>query len=285
MLDDFTPTIPEPKAASHPSPSPPASSDPLADLAPTGISDEDFASQLQAGMAELLGGLEKDPDMQAQLQNMFNELEGAAALANPGAPTSEPLSTSKSKSKSKAKSETATKGGNDFQAKVQATMERMNASNSTATAAASTSATASSEEDMLASLMSAMGSMDGEGSEEDFSKMLLGMMEQLTNKEILYEPMKELHDKFPDWLSKAEKEGKVPQEDMKRYREQQTYVKEIVGRFERKGYTDENVGDREYIVERMQKMQAAGSPPPDLVGSMEAAQEAFGAPEEGCAPQ
>lgn len=99
---------------------------------------------------------------------------------------------------------------------------------------------------------SGFGGENGEGSEEDFSKMLLGMMEQLTNKEILYEPMKELHDKFPEWMVKNE--GTVKEEDMKRYKEQQVYVKEIVERFERVGYSDENVGDREYIVERMQKV-------------------------------
>lgn len=33
------------------------------------------------------------------------------------------------------------------------------------------------------------------------------------------------------------------------------------------------------------QMQAAGSPPPDLVGDMQAAQEAFGAPEESCPTQ
>jgi peroxin-19 len=33
------------------------------------------------------------------------------------------------------------------------------------------------------------------------------------------------------------------------------------------------------------QMQAAGSPPADLVGDMAAAQEAFGAPEEGCPQQ
>jgi len=100
--------------------------------------------------------------------------------------------------------------------------------------------------------MAASGLDGGEGSEEDFSKMLLGMMEQLTNKEILYEPMKELHDKFPGWMAKNN--GKVPEEDMKRYIEQQTYVREIVGRFEGKGYSDDNAKDREYIVERMQNV-------------------------------
>jgi len=99
--------------------------------------------------------------------------------------------------------------------------------------------------------MAASG-MDGEGSEEDFSKMLLGMMEQLTNKDILYEPMKELHDKFPAWLEKNGSSQKA--DDLKRYQEQQLYVKEIVEKFEEKTYTDDNAKDREYIVERMQKV-------------------------------
>jgi len=81
------------------------------------------------------------------------------------------------------------------------------------------------------------------------------MMTQLTNKEILYEPMKELHDKFPAWMAKQEGgKGEVGKEDMARYVEQQRLVGEIVARFETKGYRDENEGDREYIVERMQKV-------------------------------
>ncbi|KAI9742714.1 MAG: U2 snRNP complex subunit msl1 [Chaenotheca gracillima] len=86
--------------------------------------------------------------------------------------------------------------------------------------------------------------------------------------------MKELHDKFPAWL--AENGEKIPEADRKRYEEQESLVREIVQRFERPGYSDDNTADREFIVERMQKMQAAGSPPADLVGNMSAAQEAFG---------
>ena len=129
--------------------------------------------------------------------------------------------------------------------------------------------------------------------------MLLGMMEQLTNKEILYEPMKDLNDKFPGWMEKNK--DKTPAADLARYQEQQGLVKEIVGRFERPGYSDENVEDREYIVERMQKvciaasidhtlltqfqMQAAGSPPQDLVGDMDDAQKAFGDLDQNCPQQ
>ncbi|KAE8452986.1 hypothetical protein EG329_012173 [Mollisiaceae sp. DMI_Dod_QoI] len=285
MLDEFSPSKPEPTSATAPSGPgrPPA---PPADLLPENLSEEDFAKQFQAGMAELMGELESSPDVQAQFENMLKELGGAAALGEAAGLGPAPVpSASKEKgpsTKAKAGSSAgATSTEESFQETIKKTMERMQTSGDQATAAAASENT----DDILAEMMKAMqsGALDGEGGEEEFSKMLLGMMEQLTNKEILYEPMKELDDKFPDWMEKNK--GKVDEGDMKRYKEQQIYVREIVKRFELKTYKDENAGDREYIVERMQKMQAAGSPPPDLVGDMAAAQEAFGAPEEGCPQQ
>jgi len=252
MLDEFVPSKPDPKAPSGPSL--PDSADAIPDL-PEGVSDEDFAAQLQAGMKDLLSELDSSPDMQAQFESMLKEFGGAAALggsadvdASSATATAKPAASS-----SKLKSGSGSAAGEEsFQETIKKTMERMKASDSNATATASTA----NEDDLLAEMMKAMASSgldSGEGSEEDFSKMLLGMMEQLTNKEILYEPMKELHDKFPDWMVKNE--GKVPEEDMKRYIEQQTYVREIVGRFEAKGYSDDNAKDREYIVERMQNVR------------------------------
>ncbi|KAH6722356.1 Pex19 protein family-domain-containing protein [Leptodontidium sp. MPI-SDFR-AT-0119] len=277
MLDEFTPSKPEPPPSSSKPTQAPPSTNPIAD----GISDEEFAKQLQAGMAELMGELDTSPDMQSQLEQMLKELGGVAALdatANASAGLSAAKETASSSKEVPSK---AGPSDESFQATIKKTMERMQNSGDQATAAAASDNT----DDILAQMMKAMesGGLDGEGGEEEFSKMLLGMMEQLTNKEILYEPMKELDDKFPAWMK--ENEGKVDVADMKRYKEQQVYVSEIVKRFETKTYTDDNSKDREYIVERMQKMQAAGSPPPDLVGDMAAAQEAFGAPEEGCPTQ
>jgi len=40
-----------------------------------------------------------------------------------------------------------------------------------------------------------------------------------------------------------------------------------VQKFEEKGYSDEDAGCREFIWERMQKMQAEGSPPEDLIAN------------------
>ena len=252
MLDEFVPT---PSAAKPTLPTGPGRpSAPIPDFPiEEGLSDEDFAKQLQSGMAELLGELETSPDMQAQLENMLKELGGAAALgeaAGLGAPGSA-ASTSKEPAAKAGPAAAASATEESFQETIKKTMERMRESGDQATAAA----TSDNTDDLMAEMMKAMqaGGLDGEGGEEDFSKMLLGMMEQLTNKEILYEPMKELDDKFPDWMKKNA--GKVNEADMKRYKEQQIYVREIVKRFELKTYTDENAADREYIVDRMQKVR------------------------------
>ena len=261
MLDEFSAPKVESKAAapvgSRAANPAMANNDDLPPF-PEDMNEEDFEKQLQAGMAELLGGLETNPDMQAQFEEMMKELSGAAALGQaaeaagpPPPPTSAPKSVPKVSTPKASSSKSAAPAGEDFQETIRKTMERMQASGDQATAAAA----ADDTDDILAQMLKQMteGGLDGEGSEEDFSKMLLGMMEQLTNKEILYEPMKELDDKYPSWME-ANKE-KVKSDDMERYKEQQTVVSEIVKKFEEKTYSDENVKDREYIVERMQKVR------------------------------
>ena len=257
MLDEFNPSVPEPKGPSVLS-GPGRPQQPEAAPAVTledGVTDDDFAKQLQAGMADLLGELESSPDMQAQFEKMMKELSGEAAGAGVAGALAAGGETPKAtsidgKDKSAPTGTVPTAAEESFQATIEKTMERMRLSGDNATAAAASSDT----DDFMAEMMKAMqgGGLDGEGGEEDFSKMILGMMEQLTNKEILYEPMKELDDKFPAWLEKnATTTG---EEDLKRYKEQQVYVREIVARFEQKTYTDSNAADREYIVERMQKV-------------------------------
>jgi len=280
MLDEFStvkidaakPEIPPgPAAAPAPAPAPAVST-----TEEEALSEDDFAKQLQAGMADLLGELENSAEMQAQFESIFKEL-GAAASTNADPASSAPTPPAAGNSSSKA----GPAAEASFQETIRRTMERMQTSGEQATAAA----TAEGSDDFLAELMKQMqgGGMDGEGNEEEFSKMLMGMMEQLTNKEILYEPMKELNDKFPEWLEKNRE--KTPVEELKRYEEQQTLVREIVQKFEEPTFSDSNTADREYIVDRMQKMQASGSPPPDLVGDMPSAQDVMNMPDESCNPQ
>lgn len=185
--------------------------------------------------------------MAAQFESIFKELGAAAAAGGevPAAPGSAPAGAKTGSTPSAA----TAPGGADFQDTIRRTMERMQASGESATAAA----TAEGSDDFMAEMLRQMGGEGGmEGNEEEFSKMLLGMMEQLTNKDILYEPMKELNDKFPEWMEKNRET--ISAEDRDRYDVQQALVKEIVGKFEETGYADSNTADREYIVERMQKV-------------------------------
>lgn len=189
--------------------------------------------------------------MQAQFENIFKQMsEGTTQADGSEQPAA---STSQAPEGASAASKPAETPAADasFQETIRRTMERMQNSGDQATAAAASGGEDDFMSEMLKQLSS--GDFNAEGSEEEFSKMLMGMMEQLTNKEILYEPMKELNDKFPDWLEKNK--ATTPAEDLKRYEEQRTLVAEIVTKFEEHTYSDSNSADREYIVDRMQKVR------------------------------
>lgn len=194
-------------------------------------------------------------------------------IANVGSTESK---TQPSSQKKPSKPDSSSGEKEPFDETIRRTMERMQASDSDATHAATNPAQGPNgeEEDMLATLLKAMESSAGTAaddastdpkSQDSLSKMFLGMMEQLTNKDMLYEPMKELDTKYPEWL--ASNRAKLPAEDCKRYQGQRSVVREIVAKFEDKGYSDADSRCREFIWERMQKMQGMGSPPEDLIAN------------------
>ncbi|KOS20303.1 Peroxisomal biogenesis factor 19 [Escovopsis weberi] len=273
MLNDFSAAKIDPKpATSGPAPtvgSPSAKPGPKAvasDDAPNtdeDFNEEEFAKQLQEGMAGLLGELENSPEMQRQFEDMFRQMSEAAASEEQGEGGSGPAAAPASPKGAKSPSPDPNGEENvSFQDTIRRTMERMQSSGDQATAAAA----AGGSDDFMAELLKQMtsGEFGGDGSEEDFSKMLMGMMEQLTNKDILYEPMKELHDKFPEWVAKNR--DSTPADDMKRYQEQQRIVAEIVTKFDEPSYSDSNAADREYIVDRMQKVTLPPFSSADCVG-------------------
>jgi len=251
MLDEFSDTKIDDKKTGPTKPTLPTL--PTDDTKETPKVDDEFAEQLQAGMAELLGQFGSNPEMQQEFQKMMQELSGAAARGDVGSgaagQTSLPLPKMDSLSGSKAKKT----GDESFQDTIRKTMERMQTSGDAASAAATTA----DENDVLAQMLKEMENgnfpgLEGAG-DEDFNKMLMGMMEHLTNKDILYEPMKDLHDKFPAWFEANT--DKTKKEDLERYQQQKSLVDEIVARFERPGYSDDNKEDRDFIVDKMQKVR------------------------------
>ena len=83
------------------------------------------------------------------------------------------------------------------------------------------------------------------------------MMQQLLSKEILYEPMKEIGERYPTWLE--ENKAKLTDEEYTRYSNQHQFIKDLNQVYEAE---PENFNK---IVELMQKMQECGQPPNDIV--------------------
>lgn len=197
----------------------------------------EFSRQLEEQMAALMGSVDESPEMKREIQVLMEDWVGVTGVEKTSETQSAvaPADTSSSEQ--------------PFQETIRRTMERMQASGEKA----ETAVADEDPDDILAQMLKEMqnGGLDDATNEEGFSKMLMSMMEQLTNKEILYEPMKELHDKFPSWM--REHGSSVGEADLIRYREQERLVGEIVGKFDEKGYSDSNPADREFIVERMQK--------------------------------
>ncbi|OJD10540.1 hypothetical protein AJ78_08476 [Emergomyces pasteurianus Ep9510] len=303
VLDDFSApknpaaTAKNPTSASNTAPQlPPFLSDQNATRAPESDLDENaFIQQLEQGMAELMGPAagvdgEGEPDWDALAQRMAQgDMDPATIMkmlmgdGGPGALAGgvegdlAGLGGDKKDGKGNEDVAKASAGAGagagaskvdaGFQETIRKTMERMQASGEKATAAA----TEDGGDDMLMQLLKAMESGAGAGGsgggaeDENLDKIFMGIMEQLSNKEMLYEPMKELHIKFGPWLE--ENRTKVPKEDLERYELQSTIVAEIVGKFDEEGYSDDKPADRAFIWEKMQKMQAAGSPPDALVSN------------------
>lgn len=185
---------------------------------------------------------------------MAEENGGSGAAPSPkSASTTVPTSKSTGLNSAPGTSVGDDQPAESFNDAIQRTIERMKESGDRATEAASTDDGLS--EDMLTQLLKAVeAGAAGAGDNGDLTKMFMGMMEQLSNKEMLYEPMKELDGKFDPWIEQNKAEGKVPAEDMQRYETQARVVKQIVQKFEEPGYSDEDSKCREYIWERMQEV-------------------------------
>jgi peroxin-19 len=208
-------------------------------LEESGIPPGDFLKQLLADvMAE-----ENGSGSGASAEGL-----AAAAAAAAGMPVPSTVGANASASE-KASAEQPAESFNDA---IKRTMGRMKESGDKATAA---STEEDLSDDMLAQLLKAVeAGAAGAGEDGDLSKMFMGMMEQLSNKEMLYEPMKELDGKFGPWIEKNKGSGKVPVEDMERFVTQARIVKQIVQKFEEKSFSDEDPKCREYIWERMQEV-------------------------------
>ncbi|KAI9465936.1 Pex19-domain-containing protein [Lactarius psammicola] len=249
-------TIPSTAPAAAPSIAPPAAS-----AGPSKPSEEDFAEVFEREMAAMLRDL-------VTPQGLSSSAGGKSTGDAPPADDSErdrAIREAWEKMLEKSMDDAfsgltddqgATNESEDaFQKNVKEAMERLRRSDTDLQADAS----APPGED----LSSILGEL---GDDESIQNLLEGMMGQLMGKDILYEPLKELNDKFPSYLSSNA--DKLSPSDLARYRAQHTCASKIVAIFEDSKYRDDDPKLAADIVTLMTEMQEHGAPPAEIMGEL-----------------
>ncbi|CUM67466.1 uncharacterized protein PRCAT00005162001 [Priceomyces carsonii] len=150
----------------------------------------------------------------------------------------------------------------DFDSVMKDTIQRMKKSGKDIDEQLKEDPAGTNPEDMLSQLLSGLGGSGG--GDMDMSKLLVDMLEQLSSKEVLYEPMKDLSSKFPDYLEEKKETLSADQHD--NYKKQYEISKQIVAIFEEPEYNDDDSKKRETVNSLLEELQELGQPPTELVG-------------------
>lgn len=156
-------------------------------------------------------------------------------------------------------------GNNSFQDVIQATMDKLKQSDQSSGAADGKDLGLGGDND-LSQLLAALGSGEN-GQMPDLTKMLTSMMEDLMSKDVLYEPIKDMHKRFPGYLA-SEKGTALSDEVRARYQKQHGIMAEIIEAYESPNYDDNNPESRKKVSELVTRLQDLGSPPEELLGEM-----------------
>lgn len=120
----------------------------------------------------------------------------------------------------------------------------------------------------LASMLSQVSLGEGSGGILPFMQ---GMMQSLLSKEILYPSLKELVDKYPEWLE--QKKDTLASADLQKYTKQLELMQKVCSELEKEKDTDtEEIKNHRFekILLLMENMQTYGQPPEELVGEQPA---------------
>lgn len=117
-------------------------------------------------------------------------------------------------------------------------------------------------EEELSRAMDGLSMDDGEG-EGNILPFMQNIMQNLLSKEVLYPSLKEITDKFPEWLQTHR--DTLPPEEYHKYQEQHNLMGRICQHFENEQSGDE-AAKFEAIMDLMQQLQELGHPPKELAG-------------------
>lgn len=126
--------------------------------------------------------------------------------------------------------------GESFPDTIQKMLERMQESGEKITIEAKTSQDKLFDAS-IARLMEMANEAAGNGGNLDFEQVFSDVIKEMSNKEMLYEPMKDYDAKYGPWLD--ENKATLSAEDYANYEKQAGVIKKIVETFESKDYSDD----------------------------------------------
>ncbi|NXA43456.1 PEX19 factor, partial [Eudromia elegans] len=118
-------------------------------------------------------------------------------------------------------------------------------------------------EEELAKAIEGLGLDEGDG-EGNILPIMQNIMQNLLSKEVLYPSLKEITEKYPEWLRRHR--DALPAEQYERYREQHRVMAEICRQLEAERPAPEHGARFEAVLELMQQLQDLGHPPKELAG-------------------
>ncbi|KAI8984600.1 Pex19 protein [Mycotypha africana] len=209
-------------------------------------------------MEQLMGGMdgEADEEMKKAFEKVWASFDNETPVPTASAPPTATTTTSSSKNKEDGATK---KSAQSFQDTINKTMNKLKDSSKEIDSSMNEEA----EDAFMAELMKQMESLADNG---EFEGVLEGMMSQLMSKELLYEPMKDLRDKYPKWLE--EHKDTIDKAEYEKYQQQMNMCQQIVAKYEAPHFDEKDEVQAKEIMDLMTKMQDLGQPPADLLGEM-----------------
>ncbi|KAL8184902.1 UNVERIFIED_CONTAM: Peroxisome chaperone and import receptor [Gekko kuhli] len=122
-------------------------------------------------------------------------------------------------------------------------------------------------EEELARTMEGLGLEDGGEGDGSLLPLMQSIMQNLLSKDVLYPSLKEITEKYPEWLHIHR--DSLPKEQYDKYREQHSIMGKICEQFEAERPTDSDTEQKarfELVLDLMQQLQDLGHPPKELAG-------------------
>lgn len=229
---------------------------------PKGESDKDtevdkMMTDLQNEFAGLLKQQENadisDGSVNKEAIDNFNQLLGSLGQA-----TTTNEDSKKDNSTGKAEDET------DFKNVIASTLDRLKESGSNIdTNLKEENASGPGSDDVLSQLLNQLVNDNGDNGDIDFNEdgmdnAILNILNQMSSKEVLYAPMKEMQDDFVKWFEENENDEKH-KDKIDIYRKQQSLVQELVSLYEREDYDNKLFQDE--VTNLLDELEQLGDSP------------------------